>query len=158
GIPTLARGDSQLPTPRSVVKRAAKAVLYPPFLRLFDSALYVGQRSQSYWIHYRYPETRLFFSPHCVDVDWFAARATEAARAVLRDQLGIGIDTKILLFSGKLMKFKRPGDLVHTAAQLRRGGRCVVVMIAGSGPLESELGAAARATGVPLHLLGFCNQ
>src|SRR5205085_9482563 len=39
-LPVLARGDSHLETPRTAAKKAAKAVLYPPFLRLFDSALY----------------------------------------------------------------------------------------------------------------------
>src|SRR5882672_10105814 len=49
GLPVLARGDSHLATPRPAVKRAAKAIAYPPFLRLFDNALYVGECSRTYW-------------------------------------------------------------------------------------------------------------
>src|SRR5882672_4064322 len=69
GRPLLVRGDSHLDTPRHPLKKAVKAAVYPTFLRLFDAALYVGERSRAYWRHYRYPETRLFFSPHCVDAE-----------------------------------------------------------------------------------------
>jgi glycosyltransferase involved in cell wall biosynthesis len=157
-LPVLVRGDSQLATPRSAAKRAVKQLLYPPCLRLFDRALYVGQRSLAYWRHYRYPENRLFFSPHCIDAEWFAARATSAARHQLRSQLGLGPDSKALLFAGKLLGFKRPGDLVAAAARLRAEGRDVTVLIAGAGVVEAELRAASQATEVPMHLLGFCNQ
>lgn len=158
GLPVLARGDSHLATPRSAAKRAAKTILYPPFLRLFDGALYVGERSRAYWTHYRYPESRLFFSPHSVDTEWFATRATVTARARLREELGLAPETKVLLFAGKLLRFKRAGDLVAAATRLWREGHDVAVLVAGAGPAEAELREAAQAAGVPLHLLGFCNQ
>jgi glycosyltransferase involved in cell wall biosynthesis len=158
GLPVLVRGDSHLLTPRSTAKKAIKSILYPPFLRLFDGALYVGSRSRAYWTHYRYPETRLFFSPHCVDTEWFAARATLDSRIALRDRLGLTSNCPALLFAGKLMAFKRPLDLVAAAARLRADGRNVAVLAAGAGPAEAELQAAARAAQVPLHALGFCNQ
>jgi glycosyltransferase involved in cell wall biosynthesis len=157
-LPLLARGDSHLVTPRPTIKRAAKAIIYPAFLRLFDAALYVGERSRAYWMHYRYPEQRLFFSPHCVDTEWFAARATEAARLALRARLGLADETKVALFAGKLLPFKRALDLVHAAARLRARGHQVAVLAAGTGPLEGEMIAAARKMGVSLHLLGFRNQ
>jgi glycosyltransferase involved in cell wall biosynthesis len=157
-IPVLARGDSHLDEPRSVLTRAAKSVVYPAFLRLFDAALYVGERSRAYWRRYGYPSSRLFFSPHCVDTAWFAARATSQARADLRARLGIEARTKVVLFAGKLVDSKRPMDVVAAAARLRAEGWGVCVLVAGAGPLEGELSAAARTVGVPFHLLGFCNQ
>jgi glycosyltransferase involved in cell wall biosynthesis len=154
GLPVLARGDSHLDTPRPAIKREVKAVVFPPFLRLFDAALYVGQRSRAYWTHYRYPSKRLFFSPHCVDTEWFAARATNAVRAALRSELGIAPDAKVALFAGKFMSFKRPLDLVAAVKRERE----IIILVAGAGALEQELAAAARAAGVTLHALGFCNQ
>src|SRR5579863_8661603 len=71
GIPVMVRGDSYLGTPRSALKRASKAVVYPRLLRIFDAALYVGQRNRAYYEHYGFPDDRLFFSPHCVDTDRF---------------------------------------------------------------------------------------
>lgn len=48
GIPVMVRGDSHLGTPRGRLKTGLKALAYPPFLRLFDAALYVGRRSHAY--------------------------------------------------------------------------------------------------------------
>jgi len=157
-IPVLVRGDSHLDTPRAAWKRWAKAITYPIFLRSFDGALIVGARNRAYWRHYGYPETRMFDSPHCVDNDWFAARATPGARAELRERLGVASGTKLVLFAGKLLPFKRPLDLIEAAALARRNGEAVEVLVAGAGPLESELRARARTLGVPVHFLGFCNQ
>ncbi len=153
GLPVLVRGDSQLATPRGPATRAAKALGYPPLLRAFDAALYVGQRSRAYYEHYHYPSERLFFSPHCVDTDWFAARATEAGRA-LRVRLGIAPEDKVVLFAGKLLPFKRPLDVIEACVGLAG----VRVMIAGSGELERAMVERAAALDVALHPMGFLNQ
>jgi glycosyltransferase involved in cell wall biosynthesis len=158
GIPVLVRGDSQLATPRSPLKRMAKALAYPPFLRLFNTALYTGERSRTYYEHYRYPSQRLFFSPHCIDNEWFAVRATREAGRHLRERFGIARETSVLLFAGKLVPFKRPMDLLLAAALCRESGRNVEVMIAGDGELRGHLIAEAKELSVPLHMLGFCNQ
>ncbi len=158
GIPILARGDSQLETPRSQLKRAAKEIFYPQFLRRFDAALFVGRRSREYWAHYRYPDRRLFFSPHCVDNEWFSARSGGGAGRAFRLQLGISDDERVLLFVGKLLARKRPLDLVEAAARMRRNGVKARLLFAGSGSLEEDITVAAVAAGVPLTMLGFCNQ
>jgi glycosyltransferase involved in cell wall biosynthesis len=158
GIPVLARGDSQLQTPRTSLKKRAKAFAYPIFLRAFDASLYVGERSKAYWLHYGFPSARMFFSPHCVDGEWFARRATPEARGALRERLGLSPHTRVALFAGKLVPFKRPLDLIAAAGQLKREGYDVVTLFAGAGPLEQEVVTAAGATGVTLRMLGFCNQ
>ena len=158
GVPVLVRGDSHLDTPRAAWKRLAKAMVYPIFLRCFDGALVVGARNRAYWRHYGYPESQMFDAPHCVDNDWFASRATEAARYSLRARFGIARDSKVVLFVGKLVPIKRPKDLVGAASMVRNNGVPVEVLIAGTGPLEMDVCALAREMKVPLHLLGFCNQ
>lgn len=158
GLPVMVRGDSQLETPRSLVKRMVKAATYPLFLRQFDAALYVGRRSRAYYAHYGYPEQRLFFSPHCVDNAWFAERATPQARAALRKRIGVGERTPLVLFAGKLVLFKRPLDVVAAVARLRAAGSSAEVLVAGAGELEEPMREAAARAGVPLHLLGFQNQ
>lgn len=157
-IPALARGDSHLGTPRSALTRAAKSLTYPVFLRLFDGALVVGERSRAYWARYHYPATKMFFAPHCVDADWFEAQATGEARARLRARLGVSDQTKLVLFAGKLVPRKRPLDLVLAAARLKREGLEIELLVAGAGPLEPDMRLAAEKAGVTLHMLGFCNQ
>jgi glycosyltransferase involved in cell wall biosynthesis len=158
GLPLLVRGDSHIETPRSNLKRSAKAIVYPAFLRLFDAALYVGIRSRHYWAHYCYPSKRLFFSPHCIDTEWFRARATDEARNTLRRRLGIDSGTAVILFAGKLVPFKRPLDVVGAAAQLKAAGKKIAILVAGAGPLERAMANAAQEAGVACHALGFCNQ
>ncbi len=158
GLPVMVRGDSQLGTPRSGLKQLAKALAYPHLLRRFDAALYVGERSRAYYLHYGYPSAQLFFSPHCVDTDWFCERATLDARNRMRAELSIAPETPLLLFAGKLVPFKRPLDLVAAAARCRDRGVMTEVLVAGDGELREPLTAAANDARVPLHLLGFCNQ
>lgn len=157
-IPVMVRGDSHLETPRSIAKRLAKAVVYPLALRLFDRALYVGERSRVYWQHYRYPGRRMFFSPHCVDNDWFAEMASPRAGALFRQQNAIEADDKVFLFVGKVVPGKRVADLVAAARTVQMTGRKIAVMVAGSGPLEREICELASEMGVRLIALGFRNQ
>jgi glycosyltransferase involved in cell wall biosynthesis len=158
GIPVMARGDSQLHGCRPLWKRALKRVAYPVFLRQFDAGLVVGRRNRAYWRHYGYPEGRLFDSPHCVDNEWFAERATSQSRAALRAEMGIPQDASVVLFAGKLVPLKNPITTVDVVAAMRRNGRCVELMIAGAGPLEHDLRERAAELEVPLHMMGFRNQ
>ncbi len=157
-IQVMVRGDSHLSTPRSEIKKLAKELAFPRFLRLFDAALYVGRYNHDYYLHYGYPKERLFFSPHCVDNDWFRSRATPQAREELRGQLGIDPGVTVLLFAGKLLPFKRPSDVIEAASKCRAAGARIEVMCAGSGELEAQLREQAGRLGVTLHLLGFRNQ
>jgi glycosyltransferase involved in cell wall biosynthesis len=158
-LPVLVRGDSQLETPRSPARRVLKAVAYPALLRLFDAALYVGQRNRAYYRHYRMPEARLFFSPHCVDAERFRSGATELARTLMRRSLGAAPDDKLVMFAGKLVASKRPFDVLEAIARLRANGdEKPAALFVGSGPLEAELRARARSAQTPAHFLGFCNQ
>ncbi len=158
GIPVMVRGDSQVQTPRSFSKRLAKSLAYPVFLRLFDAALYVGVRSKEYYTHYHYPENRLFFSPHCVDNDWFAEKATKEESKQLRTRLGIKPDVSLVLFAGKLVQFKRPLDVIEATHLVRQRGFEVAVLVAGAGELEEIMKMRADELDVPIYHLGFCNQ
>lgn len=158
GLPVMVRGDSHLETPRSALKTAIKRMLYPHFMRQFDVALVVGTRNRAYWAHYGYPAARMFDAPHCVDNAFFASRATPEARAALRGRLGIAPDTRVVLFAGKLVPFKRPLDLVQAVAHVRSQKIDLHILVAGAGPLENDMRARAEDLGVPLHCLGFCNQ
>lgn len=162
GIPVLVRGDSRLAPPGSGLKGRLKDVarhgLYPLALRGFAAALPVGAHSERYYRAYRYPADRLFRSPHAIDTAWFAERGTAEAGRALREEVAIGPSETVVLFAGKLVPFKRPGDVVDALARMREGGTTARLMIAGSGSLEDEVAARADATGVPTTFLGFCNQ
>lgn len=147
GVPVLVRGDSQLGMQRNSVVRIAKAVAFSHLLRRFDGFLYVGQRNREYLLHYGVPAERLFFSPHCVDNDAFAA----ASSAIRRPE-----GRRRALFVGKLIGRKHPADLLHAVARLR--DKPVQIAFAGAGELEPELRKIAAASSVDADFLGFVNQ
>jgi glycosyltransferase involved in cell wall biosynthesis len=147
GVPVLARGDSQLVSQRKSVVRLAKALAFSHLLRRFDGFLYVGQRNREYLRHYGVPAERLFFSPHCVDNDAFAAASSGIRRAEGRRRV---------LFVGKLIGRKHPADLLHAVRQL--GDETVQIAFAGSGELEAELRKIAASSSIHADFMGFVNQ
>jgi glycosyltransferase involved in cell wall biosynthesis len=151
-VPVMVRGDSQLAGQRGGVARLVKQTVFPALLRQFDGCLYVGKRNREYLEHYGTSGDRLFFSPHCVDNDAFAA-----ASAVARQE-GAAAGSRRVLFVGRLVEDKRPMDLVQAAVRLAAAGKDVELVIAGAGPLQGDLAEAARAGGVDVRFLGFVNQ
>jgi glycosyltransferase involved in cell wall biosynthesis len=158
GTPLMIRGDSQLLTPRSVVKRLAKEVLFRWFIPRFDRYLVVGERSREYYLHYGADPERMHFVPHFVDNTWFSTRARATRSGALRAELGLSDDTLLLLFVGKFIEEKRPADLFHAAAHLRQSGVDARAVYIGSGPMEETLRTQSSELGVTAHLLGFKNQ
>lgn len=147
GVPVLVRGDSQLGSRRNSAVRIAKALAFSHLLHRFDGFLYVGQRNRDYLLHYGVPAERLFFSPHCVDNDAFAAASSGIRRPEGRRRV---------LFVGKLIGRKHPADLLHAVARLR--DRPVQIAFVGAGELEPELRKIAAASSVHADFMGFVNQ
>jgi glycosyltransferase involved in cell wall biosynthesis len=152
-VPVMVRGDSQLAGQRGGAAQLVKAAIFPALLRQFDGCLYVGRRNREYLERYGTSADRLFFSPHCVDNDAFAA-----ASAAARQEGAPPADVRRVLFVGRLVEDKRPMDLVRAAVRLAAAGRGVELVFAGAGPLRENLAEAARAGGVAVRFLGFVNQ
>jgi glycosyltransferase involved in cell wall biosynthesis len=149
-IPVLVRGDSQLLTPRSRLKTWLKEIGYRLMLRQFDGFLVVGQRNREYLAHYGVPAEKIFFAPHFVDNEWFAARAAEvrSQKSEVRKKWGIPEEAFCVLFCGKFISKKRPLDLIEAAriitaedAKKAKDGskRSIHLLFVGSGELGAEL-------------------
>jgi len=149
-IPVLIRGDSQLMTPRSRLKTWLKEIGYRLMLRQFDGFLVVGQRNREYLAHYGVPVEKMFFAPHFVDNEWFAARAAEvrSQKSEVRRKWAIPEESFCVLFCGKFITKKRPLDLVEAAliltaenAKSAKDGskRPLHLLFVGSGELGAEL-------------------
>jgi glycosyltransferase involved in cell wall biosynthesis len=158
GTPVLFRGDSHLigqsrAGPRWWLKRAA-------LRRIFSwpaAFLVVGKANRAYYEAFGVEPKRLHACPHSIDVGRFAEPADrleqEAAR--WRAELGISPDRCVLLFAGKFEPGKRPLELMRTVQALDR--RYLLVMV-GSGQLERDVQAIARADPDRFRPLSFQNQ
>ena len=161
GVPVLARTDSHLEAPRSLAKRAIKALLYPFFLRRFDAFLPTGSRAGDYLLRYGISADRIFVVPYCVDVERFrrqAAVARHHKRQAVRAGWGVNPGERVLLFVGKLIECKRPADLLSAVRRLAQLGVSARAVFVGAGRLEADLKRQAEGQGVPAHFAGFKNQ
>jgi glycosyltransferase involved in cell wall biosynthesis len=73
--------------------------------------------------------------------------------AAARDDLG-GMDRPAVFAAGRLAEQKGFAVLIDAAARWQGRDPAPVLAIAGEGPLAGELGAQARAAGVPVRFLG----
>ncbi len=154
GLPVLYRGDSQLPATterQNLVQRGRTRAV----LRLFTHYLTVGIRNHEYLRSYSIPESKIFFTPHCVDNDFFYRSAREANGESERKELKIEPESFVILFAGKLEEKKRPWEVIEAASQMP--GR-VTVLIAGSGEAEARCRVAASQSSAQVSFLGFRNQ
>jgi glycosyltransferase involved in cell wall biosynthesis len=144
-IPVLVRGDSQLQSSHSRVKKWLKHGSHRLALRQPDGFLSVGKRNREYLLHYGAPADRIFFSPHFVDNEWFAKKAGElrSAKFEIREGWGIPEDAFCILFCGKFIPKKRPLDLVEASQLLISSNRLpnAHILFVGSGELGPELRA-----------------
>lgn len=162
GIPALSRGDSQLATNRPWIWSAAKYLPYRVLMNRFAAHLYVGSANRDYLRHYGVSDTRLFFTPHFVDNEFFSTRAAIARQdgsvVELRRSLGIDPDDFTFVFIGKLIEKKRPTDFVRAVAAARHSGLRVRGLVIGSGPLNDSVRQLAQALDAPVSFAGFQNQ
>jgi glycosyltransferase involved in cell wall biosynthesis len=135
-------------------------LVYRSFIPRFDGYLIVGQKAKEYLLHYGADERAMYFTPHFVDTDFFAAHAAAARadRNALRDRHKIGHDANVFVFAGKLIAGKRPVAFVEAVATLAAMHSNVEGVILGDGPQRSEVEAAIARTGAPVRILGFMNQ
>jgi glycosyltransferase involved in cell wall biosynthesis len=143
---------------RRSVRRTALRTLYGRAARL----LYIGARSKRHYEQLGCEDSRLVFSPYCVDGSPF--EVDEDARARLRDKvrtaLRVSPEHIVILFSGKLIPKKRP-DLLLAAVSDLAGmlRRPLAVVFLGDGELRPALELESQTVpNVRTEFLGFKNQ
>jgi glycosyltransferase involved in cell wall biosynthesis len=160
-VPVLLRGDSQLTTTRSAVKRAIKYWPYRVLLNAVAGHLVVGSANREYLTHYAVPESKLFDVPHAVDDEWFAAQVQSARASGSREReraaVGIPADAKVAVFVGRLVEMKRPFDFIRALTDSVVPSN-LWGLIVGSGPLERAARALADSLGARVRFVGFRNQ
>ena len=163
-IPILIRDEA---TPISTHRGAVKALLKKPFFALLDRLcagfLAIGTLNRQYYLQNGIAAARIFSVPYCVDNDYFANLARDAAakRDEFRGRLGLEPGRSVILFASKFEPRKRPGDLLRAFKRMIvdvKGGPKPYLLFVGDGELRAEIEAEARPLAEDVRFLGFRNQ
>jgi len=156
-------GDSQLLTPRSLLKKIAKQIVVRGFFRRCDGFLTIGDNNESYYRHYGVPDRKMYRGSCPIDLDRFrtsiGALSLEDRRR-LRAEKGLDPDAVVVLFVGQLISIKRPLDFVEAIARARRKHPRLQGLMVGSGALEDQVRQRIHDLGVEdgVRMMGFVNQ
>jgi len=157
GTPCIVRAETNGLRPRAWWKRWLHARL----LSQYSACLGIGANNRRYLLEAGVPAERIFPTPYCVDNQHFATAADAVRRGhgrdALRRRFDLEPDRTTLLFSGKFVDKKRPGDIIEAlrAIPASEQARLQVLMV-GEGPLGADL--RERAAGLPVRFSGFLNQ
>lgn len=143
GVAVWMRGESNDLAPVPFWKRPLKQVQLRWLFRRVDYFLCIGSANQRLYMKYGVPPARLRVAPYAVDNDRFVrqAAAIRGQRAELRRKWAIPEDSFCVLFCGKLVKKKRPMDLIAAAERLLGAHRIprMHLLFVGSGVLSAQL-------------------
>ena len=157
GSKVMIRGDTRL-TPlnsHSLIKSQLKRLMF----RFADGFLSIGQLNRAYFEALGVPSKKIFFAPFCVDNSKFnLGNLRNDSRKKFRSNLNLSLETKVILFVGKLVPGKRPGDIIVAMSRLRENHQNIVLVVVGSGELEDILRTQALEYEVNVLFLGFKNQ
>jgi len=137
------RGDTNLLSRRTGWLSPIKDFALDHLFRRVDHFLYVGEANRKFYLSRSISPGQLAPAPHCVENARFAsdADALRSGRDLIRDQWGIPKDAICILFAGKLIREKRPLDLLAAGQLLveRFPGQPLHLLYVGTGELLKEL-------------------
>jgi glycosyltransferase involved in cell wall biosynthesis len=139
-------------------KSTVKKLLWPRLFRLADQVIVPSSGARDLMMSLGLPAERVTLTPYSVDNDWWMRQSAAVDRAAVRASWGASGSDAVILFCAKLQPWKRPGDLLRAFADAKFSAALLV--IAGEGPLRSELEALAGSLGIGerVRFLGFVNQ
>jgi len=165
GIKVLVRDEATpISRPRGTLKQGSKRIFFAWLQRTADCFLAIGSLNGHYYRQHGLPDDRVFMMPYTVDNAFFQARTAEFAsqREIFRSALGLEHGRPIILYAGKLIRRKRPHDLLQAYRQLSPDSRAEprpYLLYVGDGEMRRALEEAAAATGwKSIKFQGFKNQ
>ncbi len=115
---------------------AKKIILGQILFKIIDIFLYIGEENKKFYQFYGVPKEKMFFVPYAVDNERFVKEATSNKKQATRKKHGIGGKNVVILFVGKLIKKKRPMDLLKAYEKLISN---ITLVFVGDGILRPEL-------------------
>jgi len=163
GVPLLFRAETaDINIQRSNLKQLLRDNLLRLFYRQFARLLYIGQESRSHYLRLGCSDTKLIFSPYCVDTALFdnSDQTHTVERLKLRHELSIPENKVVLLFSGKIVSRKAPDLLLEAVRLLPQEQRDrLTLLFLGDGDQRVKLEAESQVEPfIDAYFVGFRNQ
>ncbi|HKV23432.1 MAG TPA: glycosyltransferase [Candidatus Acidoferrum sp.] len=139
-------------------KKAAKRICWPFLFRLADQVIVPSTGTHQLIRALGIPEQRITLTPYSVDNTWWIEQSRLVNREAVRAAWRAKENDAVILYCAKLQPWKRPGDLLRAFAKTQLVNALLV--IAGVGPLQTELVGQAQSLGIAerTRFLGFVNQ
>src|SRR5690554_3682082 len=90
-----------------------------------------------------------------VDVDFYAQPMDDETRRAIDAEFALRSDKPLLLYLGRFIPDKRPGDILELA---RRLGERADFLLAGEGPMWNEIAHEAKRIGPHVHVIGWTDK
>lgn len=166
GYKTAIRGDNPVihETKKSRIKIIIKKfIIGKLFTKLFDHFLYVGKYNKEYYKYYGVSEEKLVFTPHAVDNDRFRNIYNQIYfyKDEIKKELGLTVDSVIILFCGLLIDKKRPMDLLLSYEKIKKMclGKNISLVYVGDGFLKGKMQNYIKEKQIEdVVFAGFVNQ
>lgn len=133
--------------------------LYLKILFLFiDKFLFIGKQNRLFYKALGVKDSKLIFTPYAVDNKRFHDLSLEISQSGAREKLRLPLSKKIILFSGKFIKKKRPLDLLKAFSKIKSRNALLVFVGDGELRIKMEKYIAFNALSQSVTLTGFINQ
>jgi glycosyltransferase involved in cell wall biosynthesis len=138
-----------------LVKKVILQYLLFPFI---DKFLYTGKQSRQFFEYYGVMSSKLLYTPHSVENDLFKKEFVSLEnKGLVKQDLGLPANKRIILFTGKYIIKKRPLDLLK-AFDLLHPPDTMLIMV-GEGVLRKEMERYIQEHALQnVVLTGFINQ
>ena len=158
GVPVFMRGENcDLAMPDGIGPKGWLKRLYIRWiLRQCHSFLAIGTENRNYYLKRGVLPERIFMMPYAIDNESFATAVQSKLpdRNALKSQFGIGLEQKVVLFTGKFIPRKHPDLLLRAMNRIEWPHEKPALVFVGEGEMEAKL----RALAPEAIFLGFKNQ
>ncbi|WP_234736334.1 glycosyltransferase family 4 protein [Tellurirhabdus bombi] len=132
-----------------------KSVLFP----LVDRFFYIGKQNKAFYEYFGVKDQKLIWMPYAVNNDFFREQylINYPKRDEIRRRLGINLNDRVILYSGKYTNKKRPIDLLKAYHLIKPSNVSLIFM--GEGDMRKELESYIKENQLQnVYLTGFINQ
>lgn len=159
GIKVYFRDDANLISVVRTAKNIKFKRLFFRFVLLFANGfLSVGSANTDYYLSHGVPCEKIKYMPWAIDNEHFMATASSANRDKIRTELGIGNDSILFSFVGKLSYRKGVETLINAFQKLSGSTRIDIhLAFVGDGELRGIVEHAA-SNNMNIHYMGFKDQ